>query len=154
MATSVNNTGMISPGRPGPAGAAEYDPPPSRPLQIFLFCAFLLTALAYIAGQRSDNTSEEISNRMRDAKLDRLVVQRGKYLSYTKLGFQAIEQKRFDLAVSNFQNAALQQNTGEAHYNLGNALLAASKTNEAIKEFQMAMSLDPKLRPPENTKHH
>jgi tetratricopeptide (TPR) repeat protein len=154
MASSVNNTGMAATGRPGQAGAADYDPPPSRPLQYFLFCAFVITALAYISGQRSDSTSEEISNRMRDAKLDRLVVERGKYLAYTKLGFQAVEQKRYEIAVSNFQNAILQQNTGEAHYNLGNALLLSSKTNEAIKEFQTAMNLDPKIRVPENKKIH
>jgi len=154
MASSVNKTGMAATVRPAQPGAAEYDPPPSRPLQYFLFCAFVITALAYISGQRSDSTSEEISNRMRDAKLDRLVVERGKYLAYTKLGFQAVEQKRYEIAVSNFQNAILQQNTGEAHYNLGNALLLSSKTNEAIKEFQSAMNLDPKIRVPENKKSH
>lgn len=154
MASSVKNTGVASTVRPGQTGAAEYDPPPSRPLQYFLFCAFVLTALAYIAGQRSDSTAEDINNRMRDAKLDRLVVEKARYLAYTKLGFQAVEQKQFELAVSNFQSAILQQNTGEAHYNLGNALLMISKTNDAIKEFQTAMTLDPKIRVPEKTKSH
>ena len=154
MASSVNNPGTVSPGLSGQAGAAEYDPPPSRLLQIFLFCAFLLTAGAYIVGQRSDFTTEDTVNRMRDAKLNRLEVDKHKFLAYTKLGYQALEQNHFDVAVSNFQSAVLLQNTGEAHRNLGNALLGQAKTNEALKEFQIALSLDPKLKIAENKGTH
>ena len=76
------------------------------------------------------------------------MVAKGKYLAYVKLGLQAQEQKRLPEAVSNFQNAVNLQNTGEAHLYLGNALLLQSRTNEALKEFQAAAALDPKLKPP------
>jgi tetratricopeptide (TPR) repeat protein len=117
-------------------------------LQIFLFCAFLITVAAYVAGQRSDIETEQTVTRARDQKLDRLIVNKGKYLAYVKLGFQAENQQRFADAISNFQCAALLQNTAEAHFNLGNALLMQSRTNEALKEFQAALALDPRLKAP------
>jgi tetratricopeptide (TPR) repeat protein len=139
---------------PGPSGSGEawdYNPPPSLPLQIFLFCAFLVTVAAYIAGQRSDSAAEQTAARVRDARLDRQAVDKAKYLAYVKLGFRAEEQKNFSAAVSNFQGAVLLQNTVEARTNLGNALLLQSRTNEALKEFQAAQALDPKLKLPAPT---
>jgi tetratricopeptide (TPR) repeat protein len=89
-----------------------------------------------------------LADRTRSEKLHRQIVDKNRYLGYVKLGFQAEEQKNFPSAVSNFQNAVLLQNTGEAHYNLGNALLLLSppRTDEALKEFQAALALDPKLK--------
>ena len=147
MANATPHPGKTAPGQSGPGETSDYDPPPSLPLQIFLFCAFLLTVAAYVAGQRAESSAEQSAARARDMKLDRQMVAKGKYLAYLKLGLQAEEQKHFAEAVSNFQSAALLENIGEAHYNLGNALLLLSRTNEAVKEFQAALALDPKLKP-------
>jgi len=146
MANAIHHPAGVPPGRSGAADASDYEPPPSLPLEIFLFCAFLITVAAYVAGQRSDLAAERLATRARDDTLHRLIVDKSKYLGYVKLGFQAEEQNNFPLAVSNFQNAVLLQNTGEAHYNLGNALLLLSRTNDALKEFQAALALDPKLK--------
>jgi len=146
MANATNFPGGVPPAPSAPADASDYDPPPSLPLEIFLFCAFLLTVAAYVAGQRSDFAAEQSQERARGDRLHRLIVDKNKYLGYVKLGFQAEAQKNFPLAVSNFQNAVLLQDTGEAHYNLGNALMLLSRTNEALKEFQAALALDPKLK--------
>ena len=141
----------IHPGPPGQSGsseAADYEPPPSLPLQVFLFCAFLITVAAYLAGQTADHAAERTAARARDARLDRLAVDKAKYLAYVKLGFQAEQQKHFAEAVSNFQGAVLLRSTVEAHTNLGNALLLQSRTNDALKEFQAAQALDPGLKLP------
>jgi tetratricopeptide (TPR) repeat protein len=145
------NASVHSPGKPpGQSGSGEdldFTPPPSQPLRIFLFCAFLVTVAAYIAGQWSDRASEQTAASAREDKLHRQIAD-SNYLVCVKLGFQAQDQKRFDAAVSNFQSAALLRDIGEAHYNLANALLLQSRTNEALKEFQAAQALDPKLKPP------
>jgi tetratricopeptide (TPR) repeat protein len=146
MANAANNPGALPPGQSGPEDS--YNPPPSRPLQIFLFCAFLVTVAAYVAGHRADLASEQLAARLRDAKLDRAAVDNGRYRAYIKLGSQAEARQDFGAAVSNYQSALLLQNTGEAHYDLGNALLHQSRTNEALKEFQAALALDPKLNMP------
>jgi len=146
MANATNQPAKVPPGRSAAGDTTDYDPPPSLPLEIFLFCAFLVTVAAYLAGQRSDQAAEQLAARFRNEKLDRQVVDKSKYLSYAKLGFRAQEQKDFAGAVSNFQCAVRLQNTGEAHYNLGNALLLLSRTNDALKEFQAALALDPKLK--------
>jgi tetratricopeptide (TPR) repeat protein len=148
MANATINPRGSPPGQFGPREASDHNPPPSLPLQVFLFCAFLITVAAYVAGQRSEHSAEQLAARVRDDKLHRQTVDKAKYLAWVKLGFEAEQQKRFDAAVSNFQSAALLQNTGEAHYNLGNALLLQSRTNEALKEFQAARTLDPKLQIP------
>jgi tetratricopeptide (TPR) repeat protein len=146
MANATNRPAILTPGQSGPGGARDYEPPPSLPLQIFLFCAFLLTVAAYVCGQRSDAATEHTIALARDAKLDRQTVDRGKYLAYTKLGFQEEEHKNFAAAISNFQNAVLLQNTFEAHTNLGYALLLDSRTNDALKEFQAALTLNPRFK--------
>jgi tetratricopeptide (TPR) repeat protein len=147
MANATNKPGGAPAGKAGPEEGMDYNPPRSLPLQIFLFCAFLVTLAAYVVGQRSDSASEKLAATVRADQQDREVVDRNKYLGYTKLGFQAEERKDYAAAVSNFQSAALLENIGEAHYNLGNALLLLSRTNEAVKEFQAALALDPKLKP-------
>jgi tetratricopeptide (TPR) repeat protein len=142
MSNAANNPGASFPGKSVAAETSEYNPPPSLPLQIFLFCAFLVTVCAYIAGERSDRVSEEVVAKARDVKLDR----NSKYLAFTRHGFQAEEQKRYAEAVSNFQCAVVLQDTVEAHTNLGTALLLDTRTNEALKEFQTALALTPRPR--------
>jgi tetratricopeptide (TPR) repeat protein len=144
MSNAANNTGALSPGKTIAAETLEYNPPPSLLLQIFLFCAFLVTVGAYVAGERSDRVAEQVVAKVRDVKLDR----KSKFLAYTRHGFQAEEQKHFDTAVSNFQCAVLLQDSVEAHTNLGNALLLDSRTNEALREFQAALALTPRPKMP------
>ncbi len=146
MADAINHPGGVPSGPSAPADSSDYDPPPSLPLEIFLFCAFLITVAAYVVGQRSDFAAEQLATRASSEKLHRQIVNKNLYLGYVKLGFQAEEQKNFPLAVSNFQSAVLLQNTGEAHYNLANALLLLSRPDQALKEFQAALALDPKLK--------
>jgi tetratricopeptide (TPR) repeat protein len=147
MANANNKTSGAPARRDGLEEETAYNPPPSLPLQIFLFCAFLVTVAAYVAGQRSDKASEQLAASLREEKQHRQVVDRIKYQDCVKLGFQAEEKKDYAGAVSNFQSAALLENIGEAHYNLGNALLLLSRTNDALKEFQAALGLNPKLKP-------
>ncbi|HXR08689.1 MAG TPA: tetratricopeptide repeat protein [Candidatus Acidoferrum sp.] len=146
MANATNNTGVVPHGQFGRGEASDYEPPPSLLLQIFLFCAFLVTVAAYVAGQRAELSAEQSAVRARNVMLNRQTVAQGKYRAYVKLGLDAKKQKDFAGAVSNFQNAVLQQNTGVAHYYLGEALRLDSRTNEALKEFQTALALDPKLK--------
>jgi tetratricopeptide (TPR) repeat protein len=148
MTSATNIPGAVPPGKSNLEETPDFNPPPSLPLQIFLFCAFLITVAAYVAGQRSQSSAEQAAARARDDQSQRLAVNKNKYLICTKLGFQAEEQKRYAAAVDNFRNAVLLQNTGEAHYNLANALLLQSQTNEALKEFQAALALDPKMKRP------
>jgi tetratricopeptide (TPR) repeat protein len=148
MANAINNPGVVPPGKSNLEETPDFNPPPSLPLQIFLFCAFLITVAAYVAGQRSQSSAEQAASRARDDQSQRLAVNKNKYLIYAKLGFQAEEQKRYAAAIANFRSALLLQNTGEAHYNLANALLLQSQTNEALQEFKAALALDPKLKQP------
>ena len=143
MANRSNTAGADPPGK---AGTGEFDPPPSLPLQIFLFCAFLVTVAAYVVSQRSQPPEMETALQAQNDRLHRLVMERTKYDAFTRIGFQAEEQRHFEEAVSDFQNALSIQNTGEARYNLGNALLLEGKTNEALAQFQIALGLTPKLR--------
>src|SRR4029077_13850890 len=54
-------------------------------------------------------------------------------------------------AVSQFRSAInASQDFAPAHYELGMALLQQGKKEEAVKEFEKAKSLDPKLLPPMN----
>ena len=115
MANATHRPAMLTPGQSGRGGAQDCEPPPSLLLQIFLFCAFLITVAAYVCGQRSDAATEHVIALVRDAKLDRQTVDKGKYLAFTKLGFQAEEDKNFAAAVSNFQSAVFLQDTAEAH---------------------------------------
>jgi tetratricopeptide (TPR) repeat protein len=143
MANRSNTSGAVPPGK---AGTGELDPPPSLPLQIFLFCAFLVTVAAYVVSQRSQPSDTETAARAQNDRLHRLIMEKTKYDAFTRNGFQAEYQKHFDEAVSDFQNAIGIQDTGEARYNLANALLLQSKTNEAFAQFQIALGLNPKLR--------
>ena len=102
---------------------------------------------AYVIGQRSENLGQDDRGaRRKNEMLHRLIGEKTKSQAYTKLGFQAEYQKHFDVAVSNFQNALIVQNTADGHYNLGNALLQQSKQPAAVEQFKAALALDPKLR--------
>jgi tetratricopeptide (TPR) repeat protein len=146
MANSSNSPGAVPPGKAGAVKNTDIDPPPSLPLQIFLFCAFLLTVAAYLVGQRTDSATEGEVARRKNETLHRLIEEKSKSMAYTSRGFQEEYQKHYDLAASNFQDALVIQNSAEGHYNLGNALLLQGKRAEALAQFKAALALDPKLR--------
>ena len=168
MATSSNSPEAVPPRTTGAAMGSDIDPPPSLPLRIFLICAFLITVAAYLAGRRSEATGQDEAGRIQNMKVRRLYENRQKYLAYTKAGFQEENEKHGDLGVSSFRKALVIQNTAEGHYNLGGALLQLSTFKQemgddqfaaqrgaalqqsyradALKEFQAAVALDPKLR--------
>lgn len=146
MATSSNSPGADPYGKAGTAKSSDVDPPPSLPLQIFLFCAFLVTVAAYVVGQRENPSGQDDVARRKNETLHRLIAEKTKSQGYTKVGFQEEYQKHYDLAVSNFQNALIVLNTADGHYNLGNALLLQSRRPAAFEHFKAALALDPKLR--------
>jgi tetratricopeptide (TPR) repeat protein len=146
MATSSNSPRAVPSGKPGGPKASETDPPPSLLLRIFLICAFVITVGAYVAGQRSEAAGQDDAGRRQNEKLHRLLQERSKYQTYTKTGFQEENQRHYDLAVSNFHNALIIQDTAEGHYNLGGALLQQSRRAEAMEQFKAALERDPKLR--------
>jgi tetratricopeptide (TPR) repeat protein len=146
MATSSNSPEAVPSGKSGATKNSDIDPPRSLPLEIFLFCAFLITVAAYVVSQRTEDMGKDEAGRRQNERLHRLLQEKTKSLAYAKIGFQEEYQKHFDLAVSNFQNALVIQNTAEGHYNLGNALLLQSRRAEALDQFKAAVALDPKLR--------
>jgi tetratricopeptide (TPR) repeat protein len=153
MAKMFNIPSSNSPSGAGTARLSAQDPPPSLPLQIFLFCAFLVTVAAYVVSQRSQPTDLQGQAQLHNEKLHQMFRETTQYQNYTKLGFWAQSQSHYSEAVSNFHNATLMQDVmsqhkAEAHYNLANALLLESPTNAspAFREYQAALHLDPTLR--------
>jgi tetratricopeptide (TPR) repeat protein len=131
--------------------ASETDPPqpgvpPSKPLQIFLLVALLISGAAYVVDQWTDVTTEEtMANR--PSKLHRLVENQNLYLTNTYLGHEAEEKKRYDEAVAYYRRALRGQDTAEGHLNLGAVLLDEGNPDMAFSQFKDAVRLDPHFEP-------
>jgi tetratricopeptide (TPR) repeat protein len=117
--------------------------PPSKPLQIFLLCAFILTGLAYLADVRSQSVNKSALEATA-AKVRHLVLNQDNYLSHSKYGFQAMDKKHYDLAVYHFRAALITADTPEGHYNLGTALLKQGNSEDAFAHFKSALHSNPK----------
>src|SRR5271166_4502646 len=113
MADTLAFGGVLQ--NPG-AGALSNQPgdamPSSKPLQIFLLCAFVLTGLTYLADMRAQEI-DDYALRATAAKIRRLLFNQDNYLSHSRYGFQAMERKRYDLAAFHFRAALVTADTAE-----------------------------------------
>lgn len=121
--------------------------PPSRPLQIFLLLALIITGAAYVVNEWTQMTSEEAMAK-RPSKLKRLVADQMKFLAETDLGRQAEIKKNYAEAVIHYRKALLSQVNAEGRLNLANALLKQGNPDMAFAQFKDALRLNPNL---ENT---
>src|SRR6202012_5779310 len=117
--------------------------PNSKPLQIFLLCAFVLTGLTYLANVRARDI-DDYALRATAAKIRRLVLNQDNYLSHSRYGFQAIERKRYDLAAFHFRAALVTADTAEGHYNLATVFLQQGKFDAAVEQFKDALPMNPR----------
>ena len=120
--------------------------PSSKPLQIFLLFALLITGAAYVTNQWIEMTTEKahakFPNRLRE-----LVQSQSIFLEHTTAGKKALERKHPDQAISEFRQALEAQQSAEGHENLGTALLQIGKSDAAFAQFREAARVDPKFAP-------
>jgi tetratricopeptide (TPR) repeat protein len=115
---------------------------PSKPLQIFLLIAMVITGMAYVVGEWTNLDSSHVQSKL-SSKLKRLVVSQGRYLNETKLGQAAEEKKQYDQAVLHYRRALLAENVAEGYYHLGTALHEQGSPNAAFEQFKEALRQDP-----------
>jgi tetratricopeptide (TPR) repeat protein len=134
------------PSRPAKSGAgkdgAPTNLPPSKPLQIFLLAALLITGAAYVVGEWTELATEQ-NLAHHPTKLRRLVAAQNEFLTETALGHEAEAKKQYTEAVGHFRHALLGQVNTEGRLNLGNALLKTGNPAMAFSQFQEALRLDP-----------
>jgi tetratricopeptide (TPR) repeat protein len=118
--------------------------PPSKPLQIFLLVALVISGAAYVVNELTEFTTEDTLAK-RPAKLRRLVADQSQFLTNTDLGRQAEAKKRYDEAVLRYRQALLGQDNAEGRLNLGNALLKQGNPDMAFSQFKEAIRLSPGL---------
>jgi tetratricopeptide (TPR) repeat protein len=116
--------------------------PPSKPLQVFLLIALLISGAAYVVDQYSDYTTEETlskhSNRLRQ-----LVQNQSEYITNTELGREAEAKRKYDDAIVDYRRALHGQDKAESRLNLGNVLLKEGNPNMAFSQFKDGIRLDP-----------
>jgi tetratricopeptide (TPR) repeat protein len=117
---------------------------PSKPLQIFLLVALVISGAAYVVGQFTEFTTDDTLAKRPD-KLRRLVAEQSQFLTNTDLGRQAEAKKRYDEAILDYRRALLGQNNAEGHLNLGNVLLKQGNPDMAFSQFTEAIRLNPGL---------
>jgi tetratricopeptide (TPR) repeat protein len=129
-------------GGPAAFGESQAGLPPSKPLQIFLLCAFVITALAYLADMHSQSVeNDSISVTM--GKFRRLIVNHSHYLDHSKYGREAFDKQHYDLAIYHFRAALVAADAAEGHCNLALAFLKQNDLESAEKEFKAALQLNP-----------
>jgi tetratricopeptide (TPR) repeat protein len=128
------------------AGADKPHPslPSSKPLQIFLLVALVITGAAYVVDEWTELTTEETMAK-RPNKLRRLVANQDKFLTETALGRQAEAKKQYNDAILHYRQALLGKTSAEGRLNLGNALLKQGNPDMAFSQFKEALSLDPNM---------
>ncbi|HEY3855909.1 MAG TPA: tetratricopeptide repeat protein [Verrucomicrobiae bacterium] len=118
--------------------------PPSKPLQIYLLIALVITGVIYVTNQWIEMTTEnahtKLPNRFRE-----LVKSQSLSLEHSASGKKALERKHPDQAVSEFRKALQAQQSAEGHENLGTALLQMGNYDAAIAQFREATRVDPKF---------
>jgi len=118
--------------------------PSSKPLQIFLLIALVITGAAYVTNQWIELTTEKarakFPNRLRE-----LVQNQSVYLDHINAGKKALERKHPEQAISEFRQALQAQPSAEGHDNLGTALLQAGSADAAFAQFREAARVDPKF---------
>jgi tetratricopeptide (TPR) repeat protein len=118
--------------------------PSSKPLQIFLLIAFVITGAAYVVNQWIEMTTEQAHAKY-PSRLHELVQSQSLFLEHTEAGEKALARKHADQAVSEFRQALQAQQSAEGHRNLGNALLQLGNPDPAFAQYREAVRLDPGL---------
>ena len=74
--------------------------------------------------------------------------------AYTGLGFALLEQGQFEAAQTAFDQAAdINHRQAEVHDNLGRMLQSQGRLEEALREYQLAIQLDPSYEPAQEHLH-
>jgi tetratricopeptide (TPR) repeat protein len=127
------------------AAALEEPPlPSSKPLQIFLLIALIITGAAYVVNQWIEMTTEN-DLRKYPSRLHELVRSQSLFLEHTDAGKRALAGNHADQAVSEFRRALEAQQSAEGHQNLANALVKLGNPDAAFAQFREAVRLDPDL---------
>lgn len=119
-------------------------PPSSKPLQIFLLVALVITGAAYVVDQWTAMSTEEAMAK-HSSKLKRVFMAQEKYLAETDLGHQAEAQNKLTDAVLHFRRALLAQDNADGHLMLGNVLLKEGNPDMAFSQYKDALHLNPEL---------
>ena len=123
-----------------PIAEAQPEIPPSKPLQVFLLIALLISGSAYVADLFSETNAPR---RTRPDRLHRLVESRGEFASHMEAGMRDLKAQQYERAAEQFRLAVQAQNLAEAHYALGNALFKMARPDEALAQFKEAVRLNP-----------
>ncbi len=118
--------------------------PSSKPLQIFLLIAFVITGAAYVTNEWIEYTTEKAHAKY-PSRLHELVKSQSLFLEHTDAGKKALARKHPDQAVDEFRLALQAQQTAEGHQNLAEALLQLGNLNAAFAQFREAVRVDPGL---------
>ena len=118
--------------------------PSSKPLQVFLLIALVITGAAYVCNQWMEVSTEKARAKY-PSRLHELVKSQSIFIERTDAGKKALERKHPDQAVSNFRQALDAQDSAEGHLNLGGALAQVGNPEAACAQFRDAVRLDPKM---------
>jgi tetratricopeptide (TPR) repeat protein len=131
---------MATSSKPQDPGASPPELPSSKPLQIFLLVALVISGAAYVA----DEWNQVFAPRHTPPdRLHRLVESRSEYAAGMESGLRAMRGKQYDRALSQFRLAIQAQNSAEAHYNMASVLLKLARPDEALAQFKEAVRLNP-----------
>jgi tetratricopeptide (TPR) repeat protein len=119
-------------------------PPSSKPLQIFLLVALLITGAAYVVDELTEYSTEDTMARHPN-RLRRLVEAQSEFITETDLGRKDEAQNKYNDAISHYRKALLGQDLAEGHLNLGNVLLKEGNPDMAFSQFKEAIRLNPDL---------
>ena len=153
MAANANTPGANLPDpRPKPSRVKEAaekaqapaPPPSSKPLQVFLLIALVITGAAYVVDEWTEMTTEETMAKHPN-KLRRMVAAQEEFLTQTELGRQSEAQNKFTEAVLHYRRALLAQDLAEGHLSLGNVLLKEGNPDMAFSQFKDALRINPDL---------
>jgi tetratricopeptide (TPR) repeat protein len=117
--------------------------PQSKPLQIFLLVALVITGAAYVVNEWIDVTTER-DHAKDSGKLRQLVQSQSDFLQHTAAGKTALAKKQFAAAVAQFRLALQARQTADAYQNLGDALLRQGNPDSAFVNFREAIRLNPR----------
>jgi len=121
-------------------------PPSSKPLQIFLLIALVVTGAAYVVNEFSEFTTEDQKSlAKRPNRLRQMVKEQNTFVTETALGHEAEVNKKYNDAVLHYRRALGSQPTAQARLNLGAALLEEGNPDMAFAQFKEALRLDPQL---------
>jgi tetratricopeptide (TPR) repeat protein len=152
MADNANTPGANPPDprvtsfrtREAAAKAMPPVPPSSKPLQVFLLVALVITGVAYVVDEYTEMTTEDTMAKHPN-KLRLLVAAQSEFLAETELGRQAEAQNKYTDAVLHYRRALTGQDLAEGHLNLGNVLLKEGNPDMAFSQFKEAIRLNPDL---------